>query len=181
MKLWEALKAVDEGMKVRRKNWDECVYVFKGEDGEYYKSNGDDFDIVYLDNTNEWEFYDDRKYVHPFFRTLYKIMMELGPEYQKMLDTYIKCKGNHCDACGLNVLCRLFDDLYTSLESCNESYKLDKEQQPGDEMLDKDHHHQHKPDKDNHHKPDKDNQHKPNKDHQGQHKGDKDHQHGCRE
>lgn len=175
MRLWEALKAVEEGLKVRRKNWDECVYVYKAEDGEYYMSNGDDFDVVYLDNTNEWEFYDDRKYVHPFFRNLYKAMMELGPEYQNMLDKYIKCKGNHCDACGLNVLCRLFDDLYATLECYNVSYKLDKEQQHGDELLDKVPNHNpnvcpnQKPE--NNHRPDKDqkpeNNQKPDKEHGG--------------
>jgi hypothetical protein len=164
MKLWEALKAVDEGMKVRRTNWDEWVYVFKGEDGEYYKSNGADFDMVYLDNTNEWEFYDDRKYVHPFFRNLYKIIMELGPEYQEMLDTYEKCKDNNCNDCSINVLCRLFDDLYTTLECCNDTHKLDKEHLHEDEMLDKDHPH-------GGHKPDKDHPH-------GGHKPDKDHPHG---
>lgn len=33
MKLWEAMKIIDEGGKVRRENWDKGIYIRKDENG----------------------------------------------------------------------------------------------------------------------------------------------------
>lgn len=132
MKLWEALKIVDEGGKVRRLNWEVDMYVYKGDDGEYYKSNGEDFDIIYLDNTNEWEIYDDRKYTHRFWRELYKVINQLGPEYQRMLDSMIECQNDNCSECGFRRLCTMYDDMFMTLEYYNSEFKLDKEELPED-------------------------------------------------
>ena len=132
MKLWEAMKLLEEGNKVRRVNWEKDVYVYKGDDGEYYKSNGEDFDIIYLDNTNEWELYDDRKYTHKFWRDLYKAINQLAPDYQRMLDSMIECQNGECDECGVRRLCAMFDDMFMTLEYYNSEFKLDKEELPED-------------------------------------------------
>ena len=132
MKLWEAMKLLEEGNKVRRVNWEKDVYVYKGDDGEYYKSNGEDFDIIYLDNTNEWELYDDRKYAHPFWRELYKSINDLAPDHQRMLDSMIECQNGECSECAFRRLCTMFDDMFMTLEYYNSEFKLDKEELPED-------------------------------------------------
>ena len=132
MKLWEAMKLLEEGNKVRRVNWEKDVYVYKGDDGEYYKSNGEDFDIIYLDNMNEWELYDDRKYAHKFWRDLYKVVNQLAPDHQRMLDSMIECQNGNCSECAFRRLCASFDELFMTLEYYNSEFKLDKEELPED-------------------------------------------------
>lgn len=61
MKLWEALKLLDEGKKVRRKTWDRIDYLYK-EDDEIKKNLSRNLvlelaDLTYVD----WEEYDNRK------------------------------------------------------------------------------------------------------------------------
>ena len=129
MKLWEAMKALEEGKKVRRVDWKKDIYVYKGDDGIHHKSNGEDSYIMTtlsLDDTNEWELYDDRKYTHPFWRKLYKSINYLAPDYQRMLDSLDDCNGDGCDLCVFRRLCKMYDDMFMTLEYFNSEYKLDK-------------------------------------------------------
>ena len=59
MKFWEAMKAMQEGKKVRRSDWGENCYLYINEDGSFY-DNREQIPILYTVGT-EWEIYDDRK------------------------------------------------------------------------------------------------------------------------
>lgn len=131
MKLWEALKAMEEGCNVRRISWEPELYVYKN-NGEYFKSDGSEWEAIWVTPDDEWEIYDSRKYAHKFFRQFYKAVNDLGPDYQRMLDSNELCNGDNCGDCGLASLCTMFDDIYTTLEFYNETYKLNKEELPED-------------------------------------------------
>ena len=126
MKLWEAIKAMEDGYNVRRTTWEPDMFVYKN-NGEYFKADGSEWEAIWVTPDDEWEFFDSRKEAQPFFRKLYKAIHDLGPEYQKMLDSNELCNGDSCGDCGLARLCTMFDDIYTTLEYYNEEYKLDKE------------------------------------------------------
>jgi hypothetical protein len=98
MKLWKAIKAMEDGSE---------------------------WESIWVAPNDEWEFYDSRKDVHPFFIKLYKAIYDLGPDYQKMLDEL--CNGDNCNDWELARLCTMFDDIYKMLERYNEEYKLNKE------------------------------------------------------
>ena len=66
MDFFEAMKALEEGKRVRRRDWgkyhyiylekiedEEVGYVLKDEDGDYF--------LHYIDLDNKWEVYDDRE------------------------------------------------------------------------------------------------------------------------
>jgi hypothetical protein len=127
MKLWEALKAMEDGYKVRRTTWEPEMFVYKN-NGEYYKADESEWEAIWVAPEDEWEFYDSRKDVNPFFRKLYKAINDLGPEYQRMLDSNESCNGDNCGNWELAKLCIMFDEIYTMLEHCNETYKLNKDE-----------------------------------------------------
>lgn len=127
MKLWEALKAMEDGYKVRRTTWEPEMFVYKN-NGEYYKADESEWEAIWVAPEDEWEFYDSRKDVHPFFSKLYKAINDLGPEYQRMLDSNESCNGDNCGNWELAKLSIMFDEIYTMLEHCNETYKLNKDE-----------------------------------------------------
>lgn len=127
MKLWEALKAMEDGYKVRRISWDPEMFVYKN-NGEYYKADESEWEAIWVAPEDEWEFYDSRKDAHPFFSKLYKAINDLGPEYQRMLASNELCNGDNCGDCELARLCAMFDEIYTMLKLYNENYKLNKDE-----------------------------------------------------
>lgn len=63
MKLWEALKIVDEGGKVKRKSWNEHLYMCKNDEGRYVRIYEFNNTTIYTDvlgdiNNNDWELYE---------------------------------------------------------------------------------------------------------------------------
>lgn len=130
MKLWEAIIAMEDGYKVRRTTWEPEMFVYKN-NGEYYKadeSEWEEWEAIWVTPEDEWEFYDSRKDVNPFFRKLYEAINDLVPDYQRMLDSNELCNGDKCGDCDLAKLCTMFDDIYTMLEHYNENYKLNKDE-----------------------------------------------------
>ena len=121
MKLWEAIKAMEDGYNVRRISWEPEMFVYKN-NGEYFKADGSECEAIWIAPNDEWEFFDSRKEAHPFFIELYKAIHDLGPDYQKMLDEVSNCGDSE-----LAKLCAMFVDIYKMLEHYNEEYKLNKE------------------------------------------------------
>lgn len=46
MKLWEAMKALDEGKKVRNKDWSCKEFIYKNELGEIVWEDGEKFQML---------------------------------------------------------------------------------------------------------------------------------------
>jgi hypothetical protein len=56
MQTWEALKALQEGKKVRRTSWDEKDnYIYLNENGSLRHSNGTRYRLEHHINRNDWE------------------------------------------------------------------------------------------------------------------------------
>ena len=78
MRCWQAIKALEEGKKVRRKEWGQEAYiewrnqdisnVITDEEGQPYELG-----ILYCTDDNEWELYDDRKDCPKVFKDLWKV------------------------------------------------------------------------------------------------------------
>lgn len=61
MKLWEAMKALEEGKKVRRIDWEEYEYIYIDSYGEVINNYGSKADNRILDNIYvKWEIYKDK-------------------------------------------------------------------------------------------------------------------------
>lgn len=74
MKFWEAMKAMEEGKKVRKVNWEDEAYIYINENSEI-RDNEDFYPALYCIN-EEWEIYDDRKEVDPRFKEFYHYLKD---------------------------------------------------------------------------------------------------------
>ena len=62
MKLWEAMKALEKGKKVRRLDWEEYEYIYIDSFGEVITNYGSKCDRNILDNVYaHWEIYNEKK------------------------------------------------------------------------------------------------------------------------
>ena len=121
MKLWEAIKALEEGKKVRAVYWSESLYVYKDLYGNYITEEGISlFDSSLLNKDAEWELYDDREPVEKLVKNLYNIVCELQNDfysYDEYLDTIDAEEHDDID---------YVTRLYCQLQHMNKTYKLDK-------------------------------------------------------
>ena len=121
MKLWEAMKALEEGKKIRKDNWDLGEYVYKNEYGNYITNEGIYFDIIRGANDNNWEIYNDRKECLEIFKELYEVLNRAyvvhynGEDYDEY-DEYI-IESDDTD---------YINRLHYQLKEMNKHYKLDK-------------------------------------------------------
>lgn len=117
MKLWEAIKSLEEGKKIRKVDWDSDFYVYKYKEGVYYQSDGLNFDVIYLCNTTEWEIYKEKKEVmDEKFKKLYHLIKDEEAYLNRQYEDFIT---EH----------KLEDHLtafYRQLLEMNKYYKLDK-------------------------------------------------------
>ena len=61
MKLWEAMKALEEGKKVRRVDWEPYEYIYIDSYNEVINNYGSKADNKILDNIYaRWEIYKDK-------------------------------------------------------------------------------------------------------------------------
>ena len=61
MKLWEAMKALEEGKKVRRVDWESYEYIYIDSYNEVINNYGSKADNKILDNIYvKWEIYKDK-------------------------------------------------------------------------------------------------------------------------
>lgn len=64
MKIWEAMKVMREGKKVRQTNWhneDRYICLQNGDHGYIVDNHGDIYILAFIDD-REWEIY-DRKFI----------------------------------------------------------------------------------------------------------------------
>lgn len=71
MKFWEAMKSMEEGKKVRNKDWTEEQYIYLTADNEMFdEDDGRCFLSFIGEKGSEWEIYDDRKPSPTILKTL---------------------------------------------------------------------------------------------------------------
>lgn len=71
MKFWEAMKAMEEGKKVRNKDWMEEFYIYLNEDNDILDERDAVCDLNFIgEKGSEWEIYDDRKPSPAILKTL---------------------------------------------------------------------------------------------------------------
>ena len=103
MKFWEAMKAIEEGKKVRSKDWPQTQWVAKGD-------MADTFDRSSVD---EWELYEEPEQLFTFMQVL--PMLRAGRKFRRnnktwIIDGYIYMFGNDPEGFlhnHLNFLCAL--------------------------------------------------------------------------
>lgn len=71
MKLWEAMKAMEEGKKIRKTDWDEYQYIQLNNNNCVINEAGlfSYFNLTHVND--EWEIYEEKKEVDPRFKELY--------------------------------------------------------------------------------------------------------------
>lgn len=70
MKFWEAMKSMEEGKKVRNKNWTKEEYIYLTADNEVFDECGNECILSFIRKGSEWEIYDDRKPAPTILKTL---------------------------------------------------------------------------------------------------------------
>ena len=73
MKFWEAMKAIEEGKKVKSKYWDSDEFIHI-EDGKIIDQLGDEFGVIYIDDN--WEIYVEKKEVDARFKEFYHYLKD---------------------------------------------------------------------------------------------------------
>ena len=115
MKAWEAMKLLEEGKKLRDKNWKEGRYIYLDTDGDIIDESNNQYLVANIsDISKEWEMCDDRKEVPQFYKNMYKAIDKIIEDYEisekEISDVIYPYLVN---------LCRVLDEL-------NKEYKLDK-------------------------------------------------------
>ena len=77
MKFWEAVREIQDGKRIRRKNWLDRDYIYM-ENGKLMNEQGKRYLIDYVFNDDEWEIYDERKDAS-------KILKDLAKELENVL------------------------------------------------------------------------------------------------
>jgi hypothetical protein len=119
MKLWEAMKALEEGKKVRKQNWNRYEYIFIDKTGRIADETGSTYEI---NRSNEgWELYDEREYVDELTKELYNIVSKMykvgyNTSYDEYIDTIDAEEQDDTD---------YLTKLYRQLQHMNKTYKLD--------------------------------------------------------
>ena len=75
MKFWEAMKAMEEGKKVRVVNWEPEYYIYLNENFEIRDVDGF-FAELYCSQYLEWEILTERKEVDPRFKEFYHYLKD---------------------------------------------------------------------------------------------------------
>lgn len=119
MKLWEAIKFMEDGKKVTHTTFKyfNFNYLYMNKETEHITTSNDDtFDINGMDGVNDnWELYDDRK--------------ELPEKLKWVKDAYHFLNGDSCNSfdcpnCELYTI-DICQDLNNELDKLNMDYKLD--------------------------------------------------------
>lgn len=121
MKLWEAMKALEEGKKVRSSNWDKNEYVVMD---PYTKRfvYGSDGRIAHIYTAYfDWELYDERKPADELTKDLYDIVYNMLKADDISYDEYLET----IDAKDHDNTYYLYN-LYHQLRNMNKLYKLDE-------------------------------------------------------
>lgn len=116
MKFWEAMKAMEEGKKVRNEKWTKDQYLYLSISNEILDEKGRDVGINYIGIAgSNWEIYEEKKPVDPKFKELYQYLKEENGFTNSQYGEFIQdnCMVDHLLA------------LYTQLLEMSKYYKLD--------------------------------------------------------
>lgn len=91
MKFWEAMKAMEEGKKVRNVNWGEHQYIYLDKnDKSIIDEEEDYFPIRYIDDEEIWEIheekYEEKKEAPYALRQLAIDLMQFDSDLNSMVD-----------------------------------------------------------------------------------------------
>ena len=116
MNVFEAMKALGEGKKVRRKNWEYGEYLMMDEDLNILDEKDNVFGFINLNlNDDDWEIIEERSEVEQLLKDLYKILNALLEDDDwNQYDKFIGDDTNH------------MRELFRQLKEMNRYYKLDK-------------------------------------------------------
>ncbi len=71
MKFWEAMKSMEEGKKVRNKDWTDEQYIYLTADNEIFDEHNNECYLNFIGTKDsEWEVYDNRKPAPAILKTL---------------------------------------------------------------------------------------------------------------
>lgn len=89
MKFWEAIKALEEGKKVRRAYWEKDVYIHIDHDNILKDNSNHPQDLYYIpnDDDNDWEIYDDRKEAPYVLRKLAIELSQFDSDLNSLITT----------------------------------------------------------------------------------------------
>lgn len=77
MKFWEAMKAMEEGKKVRKAYWSEHQYIYLDKKNRCIIDDGEDyFSIGNIEDEEEWEIYEEKKEVDLRFKEFYHYLKD---------------------------------------------------------------------------------------------------------
>ena len=125
MKFWEAMKAMEEGKKVRNEEWTKDQYLYLSTSNEILDEKGQDVGINYIGIAgSNWEIYDDRKEVYTnFYKDMYVAIADLMHNYQHSdLESEDVDSGFLEDY--LNLASGYLGKLHEAMEELNKKYKL---------------------------------------------------------
>ena len=121
MKAWEAMKLLEEGKKLRDKNWKEGRYIYLDVDGDIIDESNNQYLVANIsDISKEWEIYnekeeDSRKEVED--KKLKQVCNEII-EYVNISNYYTDRE--------LRIISDMLYDISLMIEETNKKYKLDK-------------------------------------------------------
>lgn len=122
MKVYEAMKALGEGKKIKKRNWEHDAYLVIDEDLDILDEEGNEFEFGFINlNDDDWEIVDEREEADQLLKDLYKI-----------LDTFLDYDYNQYDVFLYDEPQDEYKDidhmrgLFIQLKEMNKYYKLDK-------------------------------------------------------
>ena len=75
MKFWEAMKALEEGKKIRKVYWNENEYYYLDDDFVTRNENNN-YIVISYEGNEEWEIYEEKKDVDPRFKEFYHYLKD---------------------------------------------------------------------------------------------------------
>ena len=110
MKTWEVVRCLEEGMKVRKKNWSKEMYIYF-KDGELVDECGIFYNFSL--KPDNWEIYDDRKECPDDIKCICN-------EIMKFVNT---CSTSNKD---FKTIEDMLYDISIMIEQLNKKYKIDE-------------------------------------------------------
>lgn len=92
MNFWEAIKALEEGKKVRRSYWEEDNYIYIDSDNVLRDNYDDPQDLYYIpDDDDDWIIYEEKKEItDDKFKQLYNLVVNEQAYLNRQYEDFIK-------------------------------------------------------------------------------------------
>lgn len=123
MKLWEALRLLDEGRKLTMEGWNDGVYIYHDKETDKIRWNNNNVCSFSFVGEDKWKIFDGRKGLAKdlsWLKDAYNFTRKICPEKEDCLrcpfQTDVELDGKNMD------MCDVFDKIIIHL---NKEYKLD--------------------------------------------------------